>query len=193
MRFFAIALLLATACRRNAVAQTADTAALGPIACFEVVDALGIASSTGLQLCTRATSSAPGDCFAAASARLPGLATSDLVNLCHGATTLETVECYESLYAQGGLTEQQVIGYCAMTCPLGPAPPQSSSAACVREGLDRTQLADQMIGELCSRSRSAMPVSCYLQGEASTQLSDSQLVELCTQNFSCQYVNTPPE
>jgi hypothetical protein len=182
-----VLLLVVASCKHEALAQGADPA-LGPIACFEQVGGI-VPSQTGIELCRAATSAAPGQCFVEATNRASGLTTNEIVVLCAGATSLDSLDCYERLRARGTLTENQAIGYCAPQCPLGPAPAESSSAACIGEALDRTQLAQQTAGELCRLSRSAMPVECYLRGETTTQLSDSQLVQLCAQSFSCQYVN----
>jgi hypothetical protein len=187
MRRLCLLLLALGSCQRDALAQNADPA-LGPIACFEQVNG-DVASQTGIELCRAATSAAPGQCFVEASSRASGLTTNEMVVLCAGATSLDPLDCYQRLVARGNLTENQAIGYCAPQCPLGPAPAESSSPQCVGDGLDRTQLAEQSVGELCRASRSATPVECFLRGEASTQLSDSQLVDLCQQQFSCQYVN----
>lgn len=161
---------------------------MGPIACYEIVSG-DVASQTGIELCRGATSATPGQCFVEATRRSSGLTTNEMVVLCAGATSLDPLDCYERLLARGTLTENQAIGYCVPQCPIGPAPAQSSSPACVGEGLDRTQLAEQSVGELCRYSRSEMPVECFLRGKTTTQLSDSQLVQLCQQQFSCQYVN----
>lgn len=127
-----------------------------------------------------------------ATRRIGDLTTNQMLTLCRGATNLETVVCYEHLDEEGSLTNEQILDYCSMRCPLGPAPPQSASSACVAEGLDRTNLAAEMVGELCVNSQSASPVDCFLRGTATTQLTTNQLVGLCAQRFSCQYVNTPP-
>jgi hypothetical protein len=187
MRRLCLLLLVLTSCKREALAQNADPA-LGPIACFEQVSGL-VASQTGIELCRAATSATPGQCFVEASRRATELTTNEVVVLCAGATSLDPLDCYERLQARGTVTENQAIGYCAPQCPIGPAPAESSSAACIGDALDRTELAEQTAGELCRSSRSALPVECYLRGETSTQLSDSQLVDLCQQNYSCQYVN----
>jgi hypothetical protein len=102
------------------------------------------------------------------------------------------LQCFEELDADGTLTEDQILSYCAMSCPLGPAPPQSSSGACVSEALERTNLTTQQVGELCRGSHSSTPVECYQRGVQGTGLTNDQLVGLCAQHFSCQYVNTPP-
>jgi hypothetical protein len=182
--------MLLGACQRKAVAQAVDPA-LGPIGCYEYTEDL-IASTTGLDLCTAATSSAPGACFIEATQRNSDLTTDQKVRLCRGATSFETLQCFENLEADGTLTNDQVLDYCAMTCPLGPAPPQSSSAACVDEGLELTQLATQQVGELCFNSHSAGPVYCYMRGRETTQLTNGQLIQLCAQRYSCQYVNAVP-
>lgn len=183
-------LLVLASCKHDAFAQGADPA-LGPIACFETVSGL-VSSQTGVELCRAATSAIPGQCFVEATNRSNGLTTNEMVVLCAGATSLDPLDCYQRLLARGTITENQAIGYCAPQCPMGPAPAESSSAQCIADGLDRTQLAEQSVGELCRLSRSATPVECFLRGEATTQLSDSQLVSLCQQNFSCQYVNAAP-
>ena len=135
----------------------------------------------------------PGECFVAATNRHSDLTTSQMVTLCRGATSFETLVCYETLDADGSLTQDQILNYCATQCALGPAPAQSSSPACVQEGLDRTDLSAQMVGELCIASHSAAPVDCYLRGDSTTQLTTGQLVYLCGQKYSCQYVNYPQE
>jgi hypothetical protein len=186
-----LAPLLGTGCQRVAGAQSADPA-LGPIGCYEVVADI-LASTTGLQLCTAATSAAPGRCFLDASTQTD-LTTSQMVTLCRGATSLDPLLCFEHLDEDGTLTNEQILDYCAMRCPIGPAPAQSSSSWCVAEGLERTNLAAQMVGELCINSHSAAPVECYMRGTNTTSLTTSQLVTLCAQRFSCQYVNeAPPE
>lgn len=182
--------LLGTACRRTADAQLIDDS-LGPIRCFEIVDAMNLASQSALDLCTGATSDAPGRCYAELFDRFP-LTTQRMVALCRGATSLEPVACYEELAASETLTEQQIIGYCATTCPLGPAPPQASDPACLGAALERTNLALQTAGELCLSSRSAGPVDCYLRGVDVTTLADLQLIQLCAHTSSCQYLNAPP-
>jgi hypothetical protein len=183
-------LVVGVGCQRVAGAQSADPA-LGPIGCFELV-ADELASTSGLELCTAATSAAPGECYMAATTRRSDLPTGKMITLCRGATSLDPLDCFERLDAGGDLTDDQILGYCAAVCPLGPAPPQYSSAACVSEGLERTNLVDQQVAELCVNSHSASPVDCYLRGERTTQLTDSQLVGLCAQRFSCQYINAPP-
>lgn len=186
-----LAALCVVGCQRDAGAQGEDVS-LGPIGCYEVVSGT-VASTTGLELCTAATSAAPGHCFTEATRRHGDLTTSQIVRLCRGATSLDSLQCFEHLDADGSLTNEQILDYCGMQCPLGPAPPQSASSACVAEGLDRTNLPTQMVGELCVSSRSAGPVDCYVRGTRTTQLTTSQLVGLCAQRFSCQYVNVPPE
>jgi hypothetical protein len=182
---------LGAGCQRQARAQPAESAS-GPIECYEVVADL-VASTTGVDLCTSATSAMPGECFVATSNRHSDLATDEMVTLCRGANSFQPLVCLEELEADGTLTNDQIIGYCAMQCPIGPAPAQSSSPACVQEGLDRTDLSAQMVGELCIASHSAAPVDCYLRGESATQLTTGQLVYLCAQRYSCQYVNYPQE
>lgn len=183
-------LLALTSCRREALAQGEDPA-LGPIACYEQVNGI-VSSQTGVELCRGATSATPGQCFVEASNRSHGMTTNEMVVLCAGATSLAPLDCYDRLLARGIVTENQAIAYCGPQCPIGPAPAESSSAECIGEGLDRTQLAEQSVAELCRYSRSALPVECFLRGERGTQLSDSQLVSLCQQQFSCQYVNAAP-
>lgn len=193
-RAFALAPWLAAlgaACQRDARAQVPDDP-LGPIGCFEAVDARGLASDTGLDLCTGATSVAPGQCFVATMDRRGDLTTQQMVQLCRGATSLEPLACFERLYAVGTLTANQVIEYCSTTCPLGPAPPQASDPACFGAALERTELATQTIGQLCQSARSAAPVDCFVVGQDVSELSDSQLVQLCAQVYSCQYINVPP-
>ncbi len=187
------ALLVATlgaGCQGKARAQPAESAS-APIECYEVVADL-VASTTGVDLCTSATSRMPGECFVAAMNRHDDLATDESVMLCRGATSFQPLLCFEELEADGTLTNDQMISYCAMQCPIGPAPAQSSSPACVQEGLERTDLSAQMVGELCIASHSAAPVDCYLRGDTTTQLTTGQLVYLCAQRYSCQYVNYPP-
>jgi hypothetical protein len=183
--------LLGAACRREAVAQPpADP--LGPIGCFELADAKGLASETALDLCGGATSVAPGECYVGAVDRVHVLTTQKIIQLCRRATSLEPLACFERLHATGTLTEDQVLDYCAMRCPLGPAPAEASNPECVAGALERTNLANQTIGELCTRSRSAGPVECFVRGEEVSQLAESQLVQLCAERPSCQYVTAAP-
>lgn len=187
---FALA-LLAAGCQRDAGAQVPDDP-LGPIRCFELVEARGLASTTALDLCTGATSSAPGQCFVAATDRHGWLTTLQIVRLCRAATSIEPVQCFERLDAAGTLTSEQILGYCATSCPMGPAPPEASDAGCFAVALERANLSAQMAGELCRNSRSAGPATCFMRGEDETALTESQLVQLCTHMWSCQYINVLP-
>jgi len=183
--------LFAPACQRVQAQATENP--LAPVGCFEIVDDKGLASSAAIDLCTSATSVAPGLCYEAAIDRHGDLTTSQIIQLCRAATSTEPVNCYTRLDARGELTNDQIIRYCATRCAMGPAPPQASSADCLAAALDRTDLTRQMAEELCTRSRSAGPVDCFVAGRNVTNLSHGQLVGLCAQTFSCQYVNTPPE
>src|SRR3954452_9932454 len=95
--------LIFGACQRDAKAQAVDDY-MAPISCFELVNGAGAASTTGVQVCTAATSIAPGRCFVEGSQRNADLTTSDLAQLCRGATSLDPLACYEHLDAEGTLT-----------------------------------------------------------------------------------------
>ncbi len=190
MQLALLGAVLGGACQREAIAQPVDDP-LAPIGCFEIVDARNIASDSVIDLCTAATSLAPAQCFVNALDRHHELSTSQIIQLCRRATTLEPLGCYERLDREGKLTEDQLIGYCAMYCPVGPPAAQSASPACFAAALARTSLAEQTIGQLCFNSRSAGPVDCYLRG-LDSNLSDTKLVQLCAQTASCQYVTAVP-
>ena len=120
------------------------------------------------------------------------LTSQQILQLCWGATSTDPLDCYRLLDAEGDLTNSQIIGYCAASCPLGPAPAQASHPWCVKTALDRTNLTTQMVGELCRNARSAGPVECFLVGRSISRLAESELVRLCAQTWSCQYVNANP-
>lgn len=181
----------AAACQRAGAQRVPLADPLAPVSCFEIVDDVGLAESSALELCSGAFTAAPGQCFVAAQNRHRELATTKIIQLCTATTTLDPLSCYEQLDAEGVFTEDQAIAYCRATCPLGPSPPQSADPGCMSAAVARTDLALQQIGELCRNSRDPGPVACYLQGEGTTQLADSQLVQLCAQTYSCQYVNAP--
>lgn len=184
--------LSATACQRDAAAQVVADDPLGPMRCYQIVDAAGLNNNSALGLCSGATSAAPGECYAAADDRLPALTTQQIVRLCQNATSLAPLACYERLEAEGTLTNEQILDYCVTRCPVGPAPPQVSDPACAAAALEQTNLTQSSIGELCSFARSAGPVACYLVGNDTTALTETQLVDLCRQRFGCQYYNLYP-
>jgi hypothetical protein len=177
-----------TGCRRAAEAQATDS--LGPIECFRIADAMGISSTSAIQLCAGATSVAPGQCLAAAIDR-GVLTTQQMVQLCREATSNASFECFDQLSAIGTLTNNQMIEYCGMRCPLGPPPPEAGNAECLATALDRGNLSHQTAAELCLLATSAGPVDCFVAGENVTQLPNSQLIQLCAKTRSCQYVNAP--
>jgi hypothetical protein len=191
MLFPIVLAVLGAACQRKAGAQVTDDP-LGPIGCFEIVDARGLASTAALDLCTGATSVAPGQCYVTGIDRLADLTTLQLVQLCRGATSTAPLACYERLDVDGMLTNDQIIRYCATSCPLGPAPPQSSDPGCFAAALDRTDLSSQMASQLCLSSRSPGPVECFVTGQEVSGLADSSLVQLCAESPSCQYFNALP-
>lgn len=196
LRSIAIATLLtltAASCHREAGAQ-ASRDSLGPVRCFAILDDLEIASETALQLCAGAPSDAPGRCFARGTSELPEVSTQQLAQLCTAATSTEPITCYAHLDAEETLTIDQMIAYCATTCPLGPAPPQAADPDCLTLALDGTELSLQSAGELCAGASSAGPARCFAQGD-DFELTDSQLVRLCaeTSQAQCQYYNVQPQ
>jgi hypothetical protein len=184
-------LVLGQGCQGSATAQPQDDP-LGPIRCFEIVSALDLSSQSGLELCAGATSAMPGQCYAYLDAQRPELTDGKRLTLCQGATSMDSVACYERLRAGEELTEDQMIAYCATSCPVGPAPAQTSSPACFENATDRSDLSEQQATDLCVGSRSAGPANCFEVGEDLTELTESQLVGLCRQRYSCQYINGAP-
>ena len=184
-----IALLVAgAACKRQAVAQVMRDP-LGPVQCFEIVDAKQLSEQSGIELCTAALSDAPGRCYAQAVDEFHELSTQKILQLCSRATSTEPVACYARLAATGVLTEDQMIAYCTTTCALGPPPPEASNAACLSEAMSRTNLSLQLAGELCDRAASAGPVQCLLAGQDLHKIADSSLITLCAESRRCQYYN----
>ncbi len=163
---------------------------LGPVRCFELVDAAQLAEQSAISLCAGAISEAPGRCYAVGIDEFHELSSQKVQQLCVAATSLEPLECYGRLSTEGVLTEDQIISYCATTCPVSPPPPQSSDPACLQEALDRTDLSLQSAGELCADSSSAGPVACYVAGDAIETLADTQLIQLCAEQVRCQYYNS---
>jgi hypothetical protein len=184
-----VALVATAACRETAAQVVADP--LGPVACFELADARGAASSMAISLCAGATSSAPGHCFVAADA-YPGLTTDQMIQLCRGATSNEPLACYQRVDEIGTLTTAQAVNYCTTRCPLGPAPPEVNYAPCLAAALEQGTLTEFQARQLCQRSQSVGPVQCLVAGNAATNLTTAQLIELCTQIPACQYINVPP-
>lgn len=184
-------LLVACACRRTADAQvTRDSVA--PVRCFQLVTAAGLASETAVDLCGGMPSDAPGRCYVQSIDRFHQLSTQQVQQLCTAATSLQPVECYARLDARGDLTEDQAIQYCATRCPIGPPPPEASSAACLDAAASLSNLALQTAAELCLGSTSEGPVRCFLAGEDLHSLSESSLVQLCAETSGCQYYNAIP-
>lgn len=184
-------LLSGVGCRRDAHAQvTRDP--LGPIRCFEIVDARQLAMSGAIQLCAGALSDAPGQCYSEAVDRFHELSDAKVLQLCTGATSTESVRCYAALRARGTYTEDQMIAYCATRCALAPPPPQVSDPACLNQALGRTNLALQSAGQLCLGASSTGPVECFLAGQRFHKLADATLVLMCAESTGCQYYNAPP-
>jgi hypothetical protein len=183
-------LLVATACHRDASAQVARDP-LGPIRCFEIVDARQVAMSNAIQLCAGALSDAPGRCYSEAGDRFHELSSAQVQQLCTGATSTEPVRCYAELRARGTYTEDQMITYCATRCALAPPPPQVSDPACLNQALARTNLTLQAAGQLCLGASSTGPVECFVAGQRIHKLSDSALIFMCAEATGCQYYNAP--
>jgi hypothetical protein len=160
---------------------------LGPLECFEIADAEGLADSSSLQLCAGAISAAPGQCYAIADNE-NDLSTPQILNLCTNATSTEPNACFEELQTNGTLTNEQMIDYCATRCPIGPAPAEVSNANCLAVALEVTTLTQQMAERLCVRSITTAPVECFTEGEDTAALTTEQLVDLCAEGRSCQYV-----
>lgn len=183
----ALLVLAAAACQREAAAQvTRDP--LAPVRCYSIAIARQLSSDSALQLCGGVPSDGPGRCYATGLDLAPTLSSQQLLQLCASATSTEPISCFLRLDAEGDLTDDQQVRYCETRCPLGPPPPEASSAACLARALD-TDLADQTAGELCRGSSSDGPVQCYLAGDDFEQLTDSQLVVLCAESRQCQYYN----
>jgi hypothetical protein len=192
MRFAVTLLLLGcTGCEREVTAQSLDPVA--PVSCFRIVDAMQLAEDSAIQLCASATNVAPGTCFALASQQFAQLATQKLLSLCADTTSTEPVACFARLATSGTLTEDQMVGYCATRCALGPPPPEASHPACLDQALRATTLTEQSAIELCRDAGSVGPVQCFLDGRTLHKVSDSKLITLCAESRSCQYYNAVPQ
>ena len=181
--------LLAAGYQHTAVAQVVDDP-LAPIECYNLVSPRGVSIQQAMELCSGATTSAPGRCFATAFDTRHDLTTSQMISLCQAATSLEPFACFQELDAQGTLTDNQMIDYCATKCPLGPPPEQSRDPQCMGQALERTTLTDRQAADLCRNARNAGPVECFMVGEATTGISESQLLTFCAQIPSCQAPGT---
>lgn len=178
---------LAAACQREASAQAIRRDPLGPIGCFNIVDDLQLSEDSAVRLCSGAISDAPGHCYAQAIDRFHELSQQKVLDLCARATSTEPAECYGRLAATGELTEDQIIAYCTVFCPIGPPPPESSSPSCLSDAVNLTDLALQSAGELCLGSSSSGPVQCFLAGQNMQQVADTKLIDLCAEVQQCQY------
>jgi len=187
MRIF-IALLFVVGCKASAQALPDDP--LGPVRCFEILDAAEVASDTAYQMCSGARSDAPGRCYAEGIDHLKTFSQQQILQLCANATDLQPIACAEHLDALGTVTEQQAIDFCGTHCPIGPPPPQVSNAACLSIATDQAGLALKTAGELCLGSRSAGPAECFLAGSKINHLASSKLVIMCADSPSCQYVSS---
>jgi hypothetical protein len=184
-------LLVLAACKHDAAAQ-ATRDPLAPVRCFQLADAKNLASDTAIQLCAGTATEAPGHCYVTGVNLLQALSTQQIVQLCTFATSLAPIECYRRLNDDGELTDEQIIPYCATTCPLGPPPPQASHPACLQGASRQTDLSNDSATQLCGGASSAGPVQCFVEGERTTQLAESQLVQLCAEALRCQYYNVIP-
>lgn len=187
----ALVLAVGTSCR-GAEAQQVTRDPLGPIRCFQRADDVELAEESAVSLCAGAINDAPGACYARGVDQFPTVATQKIQTLCTAATSLEPIECFTALDAQEVLTEDQMVAYCATTCPVSPPPPQAASAACLDLAIEETDLSLQHAGELCVGSSSAGPVQCYLTGEAENpELSETSLIQLCAERVGCQILYQP--
>jgi hypothetical protein len=181
----------ASACQRSADAQNGRDS-LAPVRCYQIADGRQLASQSALQLCAGTPTTAPGLCFAESSDRFRDLATQQMLQLCTRATSLQPVDCYAQVSARGDVTSDQAVRFCATICPIGPAPPEGSSAACLDAATRRTTLSLQSAAQLCIGSSSDGPVDCFLAGRELHTLTDSSLVQLCPESTGCQYYNAAP-
>ena len=187
MRTF-IALLFIVGCKASAQGIPDDP--LGPVRCFEIVDAKQLASDSAYQLCAGARSDAPGRCYATAIDQLHYFSEQQILQLCANATDLQPLACAQHLDASGELTEDQTVQFCATRCAIGPPPTQVSNAACLSVATNQANLALQTAGELCTGARSAGPAQCFLEGSKINHLASSKLVDMCAESHSCQYVSS---
>jgi hypothetical protein len=183
-------ILCESACHRESEARAA-TDPLAPLRCFEIADDEGIASSSAVELCSGATSAAPGRCLQAALDR-GDLTTQQAVQLCQGAASLAPFACLDQLADTGELTTSQIVDYCGVRCPYALPAPEAGNASCLGAALDRADLTTQMATELCVLASSTGPVDCFVAGQDVTGLSDVQLVELCAETSTCRYFEAPP-
>lgn len=151
----------------------------------------GLDEDHAIQLCQGALNEIPGRCYEQASNEFTTFSTQQLMGLCGGTTSLEPLACIGRLVAVGTMSEDQMVNYCAAACPLGPPPPENSSAQCQAVALERANLPHQTAAELCTNARSVGPALCFMSGRGLHTISDSKLVKLCAEYRRCQYVTGP--
>ena len=184
------ALLVALVACRQSSAQYIQDDPYGPIRCWMLAAQENLDEDHAIQLCQGAYNDLPGRCYAQGVNELTSLSTQELIGLCGGATSLEPVACVHRLVAEGTMTEDQMVNFCATACPLGPPPAQTSSVQCQAVALERANLPHQTASELCTNARSVGPALCFMSGRGLHTISDSKLVNLCGDYRRCQYVTS---
>jgi hypothetical protein len=155
---------------------------------------------------------APIDCYDLATDE--GLASTEAVRLCRGATSDMPARCFAWADDALGLSDQLGVDLCAMAtseasatcaaqldasneysdpqivrfCAAQPWPvvaaPGAGSARCVQAAADQTTLEDTLALSLCRGGNSTAPVACFLAGDDRLAIDDRVLVELCGTVFA---------
>jgi hypothetical protein len=184
----ALLLVALVACQQSS-AQIYDDP-YGPVRCWMTAAAENLDEDHGIQLCQGAYNDIPGRCYAIGVNEFTTFSTQDLVGLCGGATSMEPVNCVRRLIADGTMTEDQIVNFCATACPLGPPPAQNSAVQCQAVALQYANIPHQTAQELCTNARTVGPALCFMSGRGLQTISDSKLVNLCADYRRCQYVTS---
>jgi hypothetical protein len=157
--------------------SNAIDSAPGRIRCYESADDAGLERRKAIRVCLGAISDAPARCAGEAIDRI-GLSDEAAIRLCRTARSMAPVTCARRL-AGIGLEDRELVGYCtALAWPLV-ASRGAGAPACVRAGLDRTQLGEGDVLRLCGGSTSLAPIECFELGDDATSLGSKDLVDLC--------------
>jgi hypothetical protein len=160
-------------------AQPRQPDATAPLRCYEHATRVGFLSQPDArQLCIGATSDMPARCAADANDRLT-ISGLSLVRLCQGATSTQPARCANDLGSGTDYDPTSIAEYCAAhPYPLVPAR-TAGSPQCLQAAAARTTLSDGEASQLCSGSRSSVPVDCFERGRTQTTIATSDLLELC--------------
>lgn len=174
----ALAIPAGAAAQPNKLGRITTESGPGRIECHEhATNAAGLDDRQAVNLCVGARSDAPARCADEAIDRV-GLDDPQAVALCRAARSTAPAGCARKLDGLG-LEHRELVGYCrALAWPLV-GMRRAGVPACVRAGIDRTNLAEQDVVRLCRGSRTTAPIECYEKGDDVTFLSDRDLVTLC--------------